>query len=452
MNKVHKAALPNGRLACLLALGLITATYGDMVPMEKKVGTNIDVGQAFKKDDKQPLSRTGVYLTAGGVYNEKLDVKVTTGGLFWYAFPELTTASRVVKFGPGIGQAQARYAFGEASNPAATLQFGLFSVKYNSDSKNLGEYLYRSGTYPGHIWTGGWSYINSASYMAQGLRLNFNTMGDRLAHEFSLFMTREAIAPINDFSPGYLINAKLGSGFEIGGGVVWSNALSFKPSRLTPKNPKNAYSNTTKLPVFLATDSATLDSTSWEYYTFRGFKVMLRGAVDFNTLLDMNKEETGEFRLYTEAALLGVEDQPYYYERKADRIPVMAGVSLPTFGLLDQLNFEVERFASRYPNTIYYPFDSQDNLPIPLGGDGEESFPSQFSDSAFTANKKHFTKDDYKWSLYAKRNILEGVNLHVQCASDHFRPNNSEAKFMSKPFTERPQEWYYIVRLEFGIF
>src|SRR5690606_11948230 len=147
------------------------------------VGTSIDIGQIVKGDiwdgstrvgtvKKQTITRTGVYLTESGTYNDRLTIKLSIGGLFWFALPETKDfQDRRVQFGPGVGQAQAVYAFGEApKQPAALLQFGLFPHKY-SESINLGEYLYRSGTYPGTLISGGWSYLNSASYLAQGARL-----------------------------------------------------------------------------------------------------------------------------------------------------------------------------------------------------------------------------------------------------------------------------------------
>ena len=85
----------------------------ELVAHPKQAGTSIDLGQAFKDDGKTPLTRTGVYLTTGGVYDKKFEVLVTLGGLFWYGFPELATNARLVRFGPGVGQAQAIYSFGD---------------------------------------------------------------------------------------------------------------------------------------------------------------------------------------------------------------------------------------------------------------------------------------------------------------------------------------------------
>ena len=396
----------------------------ELVMNPKEIGGYVDVGQAFKQDfEKQPLTRTGTYLTVSGVHDERLEVRATLGGLFWYAFPELNNASRVVRFGPGVGQAQAIYAFGDhPGDPLASkLQFGLFPVKYNKDAANLGEYLYRSGTYPGYVATGGWSYLNSASFLMQGVRFSLPTLGGMIKHEITLHMERDVAQPLHDFSPGYMVTAKVPH-LELGAGVVWSNALTFNSKRLAPKVADNAYSKSTGLPVKGLSDfkiDACSDSTqfancyqnmdygvpdtvaaratlnAWNacdtdangtadangdcsdigYYTFRGFKGMIRGALDMGSLLGFQgmARNPGEFKVYSEVALLGIEDQPFYYEDKLERMPVMMGVSVPTFGILNRLAFEAEYRKSRFPNSFAYPFDNRGAIPIPLAGEASDT-------------------------------------------------------------------------------
>ena len=208
---------------------------------------------------------------------------------------------------------------GDPEKPSAKLQFGLFSVKYNSDATNLGEYLYRSGTYPGYIWTGGWSYINAASYLAQGVRFTLPTFDGKVVHDFTLFMERD-IEPTSDFSPGYMMTVKPISFLEVGGGVVWSHALSLNPDRLSPKIRLNAYVKSTGRPLTMTDrtspglelndpairpDGDTLlgqavpgrngvnyvtvaqngtPNSALGYYTFKGFKTMGRVSLDLGTL------------------------------------------------------------------------------------------------------------------------------------------------------------------------
>lgn len=487
----------NGGVLPLMALAAMTLlafapkrTQAELVMEPKHIGAYVDYGQALNEDDKQALNRTGVYLTVSGTHDERLQVTATLGGLFWYGFPELPSSSRLIKFGPGVGQAQAVYSFGEdPGNPTAKLQFGLFPLKYNSDAANLGEYLYRSGTYPGYVWNGGWSYINSASHLLQGARLTIPTFGGKVTHDITLHMERDVAQPLHDFSPGYMITAKPNNFVEVGAGFVWSNAISFKPSRLAPKKENNAYVKSTGLPVKGLTDfnisacsspvatqrafcfqdtaagvadtvAARATFNAWQdcqtngncsdidYYTFRGVKTMARVSLDFGRLLAAPVLRPGDLKVYSEVAMLGVENQPFYYEDPLERMPIMVGVNVPTLGLFDRLAVELEYRKSRFKNTFRFPYDNLGGLPIPLADGGES--PYGYTDQVVDANEDKFTRDDVKWSVYATRKVTKGITLTAQFASDNLRPANGEAKPSSEPFAKGPSEWYYVVRAGFG--
>jgi hypothetical protein len=481
-------------LAVILTLPAKSAAESDLVVHPKQVGAMVDFGQIVngeplgtQSSDHQPLTRTGVFLTAGGTYNQKLELRMTIGGLFWYPLPENPSPERIVRFGPGVGQAQGIYSFGNPEEPTAQIQFGLFPYKYNPDAVNLGEYLYRSGTYPGSLWSGGWSYLNSASYMAQGAHLSLPMFGGVLKHDFTLFMERD-IEPTNDLSPGYMVTYKPAPYFEASAGVVWSHAVSLNSKRLSPKTSQNAYIKSTGTPVqglsaactstnpavqaFCADQDTAQGRVAWSawaacdtdndgkpdangncsdigYYTFRGFKTSARASLDVGQLLNSEAVRAGEFKVYGEIALLGVEDQPFYYENKSERMPMMLGVALPTFGILDQLSLEGEYHKSRFNNTVGLLYDRE--VPVPLK-DASQDNPYAYSDAAVAANEDKFTKDDIKWSVYARRKITEGVTLHAQAASDHLRHFGAEVKPTESPVTRTPSEWYYVLRLDFGLF
>lgn len=429
----------------LVAMG-IAIPEAELVREPTHVGTNIDIGQivtgviydaSTKPADttkRQTITRTGVYLTESGTYNDRLTVKLSIGGLFWYALPETKDfQERRIQFGPGVGQAQGLYAFGEdPKSPFATLQFGLFSHKY-SESINLGEYLYRSGTYPGTITTGGWSYLNSASYMAQGLRLMIPTFDGMLTHDLNLYMER-SLQPAHDISPGYMLTFKK-SGFKFGAGLVWSHAISLNSKRLSPKTDENAYNTVTKLPVKGELGEPTPDSLK-AYYTFKGFKTNAYGSIDIGSFFGSEAIKPNEFSLYGEVALLGIENQPYFYENRAHRRPIMMGINLPSFGVFDRLCFEYEHLASAFPNSNSVVLQSQ--VPVP-------------TDEPYSFKPDSVAFKEPKWSIYAKRKVVDGVSVHFQAASDHLRHFNRAAAPGALPATQYANHWYYVFRLEFGI-
>ena len=455
------------QISAVAGLFAFASAEAALVRNPTQVGSNIDVGQVMngwiwdegtvQQDDEgnplnadgQVITRTGVYLTESGVYDERLTVRVSIGGLFWFSLPEdKTFQARTIKFGPGVGQATGIYAFGaDPKNPAATLQFGLFPHKY-SESVNFGDYLYRSGTYPGVLYSGGWSYINSASYLAQGLRLNVPMMGGKIKHDVTLYMER-GIEPTHNITPGYMITAKPVPFFEASLGGVWSHGLPLKSEKLiTPKDPRNAYSKSEGRAVEGDTlgspcadsISAGASSSDCGYYTFRGFKMAARASLDIGMLLGVGAIKPNDFKLYGEVAVLGVENQPGVYDDISERMPVMVGVNLPTFGLLDRLSAEIEYRNSPYANTTSSAFELQ--LPLPydaVQGENAYNYTSPGDD------------DNLKWTVYAKRRIIGNVNLYAQVANDHQRHMSFKVIPSYRPFTERPSDWYYVMRLEFGI-
>jgi hypothetical protein len=519
-----------------LVLGGARISGGDVVRHPTGVGASFDVGQIVKgrlvgaasddtsSGDGQFLQRNGVYLSESVTIDGKLTVQLTLGGLFFYALPERVDKPeyRFVQFGNGVGQAQAAYSFGPVDDPSSVLRAGLFPIKYNSDSKNLGEYLYRSGTYPALIYTGGWSYLNSSNYMGQGVQFTWNAFEGALVHDFTLTMERD-LQPNLDFSPGYSLRWKPSPFFEAGAGVVWANGLSLRPSLLMPKVSQNAYVRSSGKPlgygpagkadmeapgyalndpavltdpsdprlgqdvdpvgrpgvkyvvrgVFDAADPALIgkpvpgkpgfvfaavgDPSNGEeplvngtprsdvdHYTFRGFKTMARASMNLGAMFGMEAAMGQDaFKLYGELALLGVKNQPFYYEKKSERMPVMAGVNIPTFKLLDMLSFEMEYLKSRFRNNHNVVFNKKWPLPMP----NTEENPAVYD------NLPELTKDDWKWSLYARKTLTEGMNLTFQAASDHQRPIGFEyGPFLADfPATEFSSDWYYVLRVEVGI-
>lgn len=487
-NTTIERFLPRARrlvAACVLAAGALASwspaqsSDGEWVVHPKQVGASIDFGQiqngyVANELENFAITRTGVYMNASGTYDDRLDARVGLGGLFWFvAAKESDPVRRLIRFGGGIGEAQAIYYFGGKSEPSSWLQAGFFPVKY-SPSHNLGEYLYRSGTYPGTLHTGGWSYMNASAYMAQGLRYTLPTFGGLLTHDFTLFMERD-YEPLNDFSPGYNLTARPLPYLELGAGVVWAHGLSVRPSRLAPKTKVNAYSKTTNMPVFgadlatpaydsagnfvgydtLAREAQTLQD--WEdcqagdcsdigYYTFRGFKAAAGAVFDVGALVAPQVIPASTFRVYGEVALLGIEDQPFYYEKKSERMPLMLGIDIPTFGILDRLSAEVEYNKSRFRNTIYSV--NQDQNPIPLTKD-DISGGSGLGGYAYLGDEGD-TKDDFRWSFFASRRITEGLSIHAQAASDHMRHPDFWGVMSDESATRSRSEWYYVLRMDFG--
>jgi hypothetical protein len=184
--------------------------------------------------------------------------------------------------------------------------------------------------------------------------------------------------------------------------------------------------------------------------TRRAVNLMGRVSYDFADAFDL--AGTGPFRIYVETAVLGVEDQPVYYENIFHRIPVMAGVHVPTFGLLDLLAIEGEYLNNPNRDTPMMltshnarPLGSAPSMAIP------DLDPSDYEKPRYAA--KSFHSDDWKWSVHAIRTVVPGLKVKVQAANDHFRTHRLEFNGPSLtpyPLTLSKRDWYYLVRLQWG--
>ena len=327
----------------------------------------------------QPLSRANVTaiqdLTLG-----QLDVSVGLTALIWWPYgggKNADLTEKVMQAKPMIPVARARWQFGNPAAMSGSIQVGVFNYKYNPDAKDLGEYLYRSGTYPGVIWnTEGWLLMNRAGNYSNGLLGTVSQMGGALKHNLSLFM-ETTYYPVGDFSPGYDFSLTQ-PWFEIGGGAVFNHYLPLRPSLLTPKENVNTYATihgknsagvdtvaTGRLDEILGAVATpeTIDTLS--HWTFKGIKLMGRAALKLGSLIPEQYRGPDDLRIFAEIALLGVENQPLYYEKRSERMPIMFGINIPTAKMLDVLCIQGEYYKSPYNDITKFSFEAK---PIPQTG------------------------------------------------------------------------------------
>jgi hypothetical protein len=181
-------------------------------------------------------------------------------------------------------------------------------------------------------------------------------------------------------------------------------------------------------------------------YTRSAINLMARIKIDFAELLDW-KEKTGPFNLYSELAILGVKNQPVYYENILNRMPVMVGLHVPTFGLLDLLAVETEYLDNPYR-------DSEQQL----GGGADAKYPGSSLAVPDLSAKEYakpklspsLHKDDWKWSLHAVKTLIPGFQVKLQAANDHMRLHTWQSVTLPTPQTVGLSQWYYLVHLQWG--
>jgi hypothetical protein len=412
-------------------------------------------GQSGPDVSMLPLNRANVSVVQS-VAVDNFDVLVGISGLIWWPYGGgVTTASeRAMNVRPMIPVARARWRFGDTETHSGAFLLGTFSHKYNPDARNLGEYLYRSGTYPGYLWTNeGWLLMNRPAHRAYGALLTTSHFGGAFTQNFSLFMQTN-YHPVGDFSPGYDFGYKH-PWFEVGGGVVLNQYLALRPSFHTPKSGENTYIRVRNVAGDTAVYIGPEDQQNAGFtpghekevlhrWTQKGIKVMGRAALNLNHLLPEEIRNPEDLRVFAEVAVLGWEDQPLFYEERTERMPVMFGVNLPTFKLLDLLSVQAEYHNARFNN-----FEIYNTQGYPIWTTSFEQDPNDPVRMIPVANLE--SGDNWKWSVHARKILNPVTTVYAQAASDHFRLTDGSLRASNVPVTAKPSEWYYLFRLEFTL-
>jgi hypothetical protein len=352
--------------------------------------------------------------------------------------------------------------------------------KYNPDSRNLGEYLFRSTPYPNTTINGSWDLVGSAYSKTKGLLLEKDFAEGRWRNDVLLSLSDE-VYPLNDVSLAYVTSFKLGP-LELGAGVNLYGILPTRPSLSTPENVYNSYfthDNTVYYgddlyyaqagkyfeveAVKLRAAGDTAKAIAYEsinagfvakgklvdslnkadtvgaatrldrsYYTYQGTLLMGRASLDLGSFLG----EGVDWKLYGELDVLGWKNYPIFFENRNERMPAMVGMSVPVFGLLDYLAVEVEYWRNRYP--IVNVKSLEDGLPKV-----DYNLMSPRIDIT-----RPYTKDDFKWSVSTARTVGKYFTVLAQAANDHTRPIRYDFSPYKYETMLDQSAWYYLLRLQ----
>ncbi len=382
--------------------------------------------------------------------DEKNLISLGVGGLFFKPYLKSGEAigDKTLKFGPGISHAKMVYSFNENMD----LTYGYFDYKYNPGAKNLGEYLFRTEAYPTIVFTGGWVWLNSASYTSTGAKYSFNIGEGFFQSDFLLFMEMFN-SPIYDITPAYVGSLNPTSFLRFGAGVSLHRFIvpTFgvreeltKPKvyvKDVPITPTEDHPS----PVFtgLVSDLQNIDpikyadSASYVTQTVtlnnRAIKLMAYFNLDFRDLIGLDRESFPEFMLYGETSLIGTKNYPIFYTKYSQRLVSMIGLSIPVPVIFDHLSFELEYLKNPNIESIKSTYDILD-----LSPDMDYRY-------------QNITKDDVKWTLHGSRKLGSITSLYFQVANDHFRPKNDFAQPMSIPITNELSHWYWLVRFQWAL-
>lgn len=368
------------------------------------------------------------------IVTERMRVALSIQCQINYCFPysenaSLDTKQPQITFIPD--RAEGMYTIGNFQKPTLQFGFGYFPFKTDPDAKNLGDYLFRTGTYPVFVI----NTFDRCNARLLGLRVTSNLFDG--FHQDLLLTSSTLLPPLGDGTLTYLAGYSFDKILEIGGGVSFVSLFPVDNQLTTPTSQ--------------STTAYIKQNGDTAYYTFAATKPMARFAFDPKPLIPAdlipgNLLGKDDFRLYGEACVTAWEDYVNYdtsvyakeisYANRNDRTLFMAGFDFPTFKTMDVLSIEVEHYPNKYPN-------DDNNL---VGGSWQPlPYPviTGPNDAALTNVYPWF------WSVYAKKTFLDRFSIIAQFARDHMRPfNNDQQSPYTGDVSERKGDWWWNVRLK----
>ncbi|MBN1127443.1 MAG: hypothetical protein JXA71_00550 [Chitinispirillaceae bacterium] len=329
--------------------------------------------------------------------------------------------------------------------------FGYMPYKYNPEVRNLGEFLFRSGTYPLFLF----NEFDRPYARLTGLRVGTAYTSSLVTAKADLFgLIEHEMKPFNDISVAAVGGFDLLKTLNIGGGINFAHLIPVDSRFISLKERDNSYFYDSVMIIKVdTTDPANpwID-TSYRadtgYYTYQGIKLMARGSFDLLGLFQAFGITRGDESLvsqvfgpaggkvYGEYAIIGLKNypadfnnNPRGYTSVKERSPWMVGVNLPLWKILDVCAFEIERFPSHFPDNYWNPVIKAYPLPVDL--------ESTIYDSTVYVPR-------WNWSLYMKKAVTDHFSLVGKVGRDHQRWEMHPAQYPYydfEPAMVKPDEW-----------
>jgi len=379
-------------------------------------GNKYDIAHVWTED-------AVVAIGVEALYKERLKLAFGISSKLYFSYPQFLKHdgyTKNMRQDFGFDDVYAQYTAGGEQSPMTIMgRVGYFTYKYNPDVRNLGEYLFRTGTYPAFI-------DNGFDFPARRL-LGFQGQLD-LFHSFrtDLFFISQTISPAMNWSVAALADYDLlGKKFlTIGVGVNFSHLFDVYNDQSFPADGGNPTQSKSDINSQYIKEITPAGDTIKEYYTFKGTKIMARISLDPKILIPFSGFGQNDLRVYAEACVVGVKSYPDSgfmsgspvlslvapsYNKINEKTPIVIGFNFPMFKILDVLNFECEYFGAKYYNDASFTINK-----------GSAPLPNNVT--AMITDPNSPRKSDIKWSAYAKRSFFDGhFSIIGQVASDHMR-------------------------------
>ena len=348
-----------------------------------------------------------------------------------------------------LREAQGIISFIDNESFSFDLSIGYMPYKYNPEVRELGEFLFRSGTYPFYLL----GEFDRPFARLTGIKTGFTSVSDLLDIKADLFfLTEREIRPFWDFSLAGIASVNIIKTFEIGCGVDFAHLFSTNNALTTPDTTQTRYfSDSTVADDGFGNMITTYDTA---YYTFKGSKIMARATIDpfgqfrgnGSVLSDIVGKEGG--KLYGEVAIIGLKNypandyNPYGYDNLKQKMPWMLGITFPLWKILDVCALEFERYPNPYPNSAAWVIRS--GWPIPY-------MENRNAEEGYDTGKAYVPR--WFWSLYMKKEVVKNFSILCQIGRDHMRWEMpivyQTANYDYEDIMVKPKDWTWHIKTIF---
>jgi len=374
-------------------------------------------------------------------YMDHLRLQFALDTKLYFSYPILNDAryTKNMRQDVGIGELCAKYYLGRADSPAFLVQAGYFKYKYNPDVRNLGEYMFRTGTYPIYYDMG----FDFPMARLLGLRAGTNLFKSL---KLDVLMSSATVYPSMNWSLAGVASYDVAAihFIDIGAGIDFAHLFDVYTAHSFP-----LFGGDPTTPSSDQINQRYISGGDTLWYTFKGTKVMGRISIDPKAFLKFDFFGENDCKLYAEADIIGLKNYPDSgvtqggvwdlvapsYNKILEKMPVAIGFNIPTFKVLDILNFEFEWCGTKYYNDASNVIN-KGSSPIPYDVQNQLSDPN--------APVKRHTK----WSLYAKKSFCKGhIAITGQVARDHIRlPCAAYDIEMNNELMVEKKDWWWMLK------
>jgi hypothetical protein len=379
-----------------------------------------------------PAYPSGTYLPHYWQENADVDLYITSKQTDWLTvkaglsvitslplqYGSMDMASFFTSYAFSVPMAEGIFHWTSPSTLSSFLvEAGFFQYTFNPDAKNLGNYMYRSTVVPLSIQTKiDYPWANMMGVRAEAGFLDNKIKVGAILNSIIDFM------PWYDWSLGFTCSYSPNKVIEIGAAICFDRLIN------VGHNTYLADSTTNKMKALKEEARFTFDP-----------KPLFGDPAFFGP---------EDCKIYGEAAVLGQNDSTlfnflpkpiYWLGMPVRRMPLLLGINVPGFKILDVISVELEWFKSPYPN------DWLGDLPKGVLA------PRDFSGDDWEIDD-YVNKDNFKWSVYLKKKIFSNFEVRAFAANDHYiyKAYNLGNTACSEQTLKRKGDWHWYCELRFN--